>query len=564
MVVKKGNILELRVSNGSLLMMLVVGLMVIILLSTSFSPVALSSENSNGGIKALFQDSSPSPQIIHSGTSPEGIILDNSNGLIYVANWGSCNITVVNSKNNTVVGSINNLPSKPRVLAIDTITNQLLVTDVGVPADGISGQFLTVIALSNNTVVQNIDLGGSPWGVAFDPHNGMVYVSDVNEGLIILQSYYNSVTGEYNFKSIDTINVGFWPENVLYDPVNYNIYVAVTGPGPSPGATNYIAVINTTNQSVMADVPVTGNPESLAFDSQNNYVYAGVFEDEIYVINGTDNKVIRSVNSGTGFFLEYIPDGNYILTDNNSTVEVLNASNAEVIRQIGGVSGASGSLYDQMNGLIYIASSNNNEVVYVEGFSVERYEVNFKENGLPSGTVWYVNLSNGQSLSSNTSTITFYEQNGSYLYTVSTSDKVYAPAAYSGSFNVDGNAVSESITFSRVIYKVIFTESGLPSGTMWNVTIDGKIISSINSTITFSNSNETYSYMVGNVSGYVITNYTVSMKSNPYTIYINTTFFPVNHKTSVISSFDLYSAIAILSVMTIVSVSVAISLKRKI
>ncbi|MGC8701304.1 MAG: hypothetical protein ACP5R3_06840, partial [Thermoplasmata archaeon] len=42
------------------------------------------------------------------------------------------------------------------------------------------------------------------------------------------------------------------------------------------------------------------------------------------------------------------------------------------------------------------------------------YTVTFTETGLPSGTTWYVNLSNGQSFSGTGTTITFSEPNGTY------------------------------------------------------------------------------------------------------------------------------------------------------
>jgi YVTN family beta-propeller protein len=396
------------------------------------------------------------------GSNPQGMILDSSNGLIYIANWGSHNITIVNSKTNTVVDTINNLPSNPREFAIDTLTNELLVTDVGIPAQGVDGCYVTVIDLSNNSIVQNINLGGAPWGIAFDPHNGLVYVSDVNEGLIVLESYYNSSSGEYNFINSQTLSVGFWPETVLYDPLSYNIYVAVTGPGPCPGSTNYIAVVDTTNESVIADVPVIGNPEALAFGSQNNYVYAGVFENQIFVINGINNTVIKTINVCTGDYLEYVPQGNFILTDNNSTVDVLGATNGQLIEEIPAISGAWGILYDQLNGYLYVANSNTNKISFkiFTNTSFKLFPVKFKESGLPSGTSWSVTL-NGITESSTSSNITFTEPNGTYTYTVSNVSG-YSISQSSGSIIVNGNNVSQEILFNpKVEINVLSEYSGL-------------------------------------------------------------------------------------------------------
>ncbi len=54
-------------------------------------------------------------------------------------------------------------------------------------------------------------------------------------------------------------------------------------------------------------------------------------------------------------------------------------------------------------------------------------------------------------------------------------------------------------------YNVTFTESGLPSGTSWSVTISGSTVSSITTSLTFSKPNGTYAYTVSPVAGYKAT-----------------------------------------------------------
>jgi ABC-type transport system substrate-binding protein len=144
-------------------------------------------------------------------------------------------------------------------------------------------------------------------------------------------------------------------------------------------------------------------------------------------------------------------------------------------------------------------------------FSLVIYTVTFTENGLTTGTIWYVNLSNGQSYSSKTNTISFTEPNGTYSYTIASSNKEYAPTQYSGSFTVNGAPVSESITFNLVTYKITFIESGLSSGTTWYVTLNNITKSSSNNTIIFDEPNGSYSYTIQNISGYRTTNYSGSI-----------------------------------------------------
>ena len=79
------------------------------------------------------------------------------------------------------------------------------------------------------------------------------------------------------------------------------------------------------------------------------------------------------------------------------------------------------------------------------------YKTAFTESGLPSGTTWFVNLSNSSSVRSQNTTALFSLKNGTYSYTVSTSNNQYYPSVSSGSFTVSGKAVSVGIEFKKEI-----------------------------------------------------------------------------------------------------------------
>jgi hypothetical protein len=132
--------------------------------------------------------------------------------------------------------------------------------------------------------------------------------------------------------------------------------------------------------------------------------------------------------------------------------------------------------------------------------------VTFTAMGLPSGATWYVNLSvngtPGAHLSAQGPTLATYETAGEYAFSVASSDKtVRAPG---GSFQVGSAAVNLSIVFTAVTYAVTFTETGLPSGTNWSVTLNGLVASSIQSTIVFAEVNGTYLFSFAGVAGYTI------------------------------------------------------------
>jgi hypothetical protein len=131
------------------------------------------------------------------------------------------------------------------------------------------------------------------------------------------------------------------------------------------------------------------------------------------------------------------------------------------------------------------------------------YLVQFNETGLPAGTPWNVTL-NGTLKSQTNGTIIFYEPNGTYSYSLGGAVG-WAPLTYLGNFSVNGTPIRVLVNYSRVTYNVSFYETGLPSpipSGSWSVTLNGTLISSAGSTISFQEPNGTYSYVIGSEPNY--------------------------------------------------------------
>ena len=123
------------------------------------------------------------------------------------------------------------------------------------------------------------------------------------------------------------------------------------------------------------------------------------------------------------------------------------------------------------SGVLRIQGANVSQSITFSPIILASYNVTFGEAGLPTGTPWWVNLTNGQTFGSMNGTISFSEHNGTYGYVLASANKTYQ--ASGGNLFVKGSAVSLSVTFSRVAYAVTFTESGLPSGGTWYLNITG-------------------------------------------------------------------------------------------
>ncbi|MEM3872780.1 MAG: hypothetical protein QXE05_09495, partial [Nitrososphaeria archaeon] len=103
------------------------------------------------------------------------------------------------------------------------------------------------------------------------------------------------------------------------------------------------------------------------------------------------------------------------------------------------------NLYKGYKEALVAALPNNTSWEYGGNFQeivitqLKKYNVEFTETGLPSGTTWYVNLTNGMDSGAITgSSYSFSLTNGTYSYTIATSDHTYRPSPSSGSFTVNG------------------------------------------------------------------------------------------------------------------------------
>jgi hypothetical protein len=135
------------------------------------------------------------------------------------------------------------------------------------------------------------------------------------------------------------------------------------------------------------------------------------------------------------------------------------------------------------------------------------YSITFSEKGLPSGLTWKVTV-NGVSMSlctnGGTDSLTWPGlASGTYSYVVTGNPGWHqSTLPYSGTVVVSGASVTEpTLVYSAETYTVTFTETGLPSGDSWSITMNGVTMSSTGSTIVFTEVNGTYSYKVGAISG---------------------------------------------------------------
>jgi len=127
------------------------------------------------------------------------------------------------------------------------------------------------------------------------------------------------------------------------------------------------------------------------------------------------------------------------------------------------------------------------------------YQSEFTESGLPSVTPWYVNITGMPGSGPITGdSFSVAASNGTYNYTVATSNNIYRSTDISGTFTINGTQSSVTVKFVPVKYKVTFTETGLPEGTAWYVNITGQNSSGklVSSSYSVNLTNGSYAYEI--------------------------------------------------------------------
>ncbi len=412
---------------------------------------------SNAGITASEPRSGPTPSLTSFGASaspgvtipvgngPWGVAFDPVNNFVYVSNFGSGDVSVINTSTNQDLMAIpvpvlNGYGNGP--IAVNTATGVVYV------GDGVG----TVYGIdpTTNEVTWTIPLAafGCPYGCGadvqtYDPANGDIYVTNIAT---------NNVTAIHGTTVVATIPVGASPNGAAYDSANGEVFVSNEG----TSIRSNLTVINGTTNRVAGQVyPVNTGP-GVAFDDSTGYVYVcsnNVLANSsnfVTAVNGTNHRVVTSIpiSSSCGAAV-YDPANGYVyVTDRNkpggrdaTTVTLIDpATNIVMLAQPVQLAPI-GIAYDPVNHNLYVANGDSGTVSVLP----QIYRLTVHESGLPAGTNWSATVG-GTTFSSTTPSITFPETNGTFNFTIGhQTNRSACPS--SGSVTVAGGPRELNVTF---------------------------------------------------------------------------------------------------------------------
>ncbi|HET8793451.1 MAG TPA: hypothetical protein VFM31_06640, partial [Nitrososphaeraceae archaeon] len=190
-----------------------------------------------------------------------------NNEMLYVTNYNTNEIIVINTKNNndTIVKTIGVSPH-PIDVKVDPVTNQVLVTSF-------ASKKLTFISGETNEITDTIDTGISPWGIGIDNREHLAYIAHHN-------SPYIAVIDILNKKVIKQIPVGFEAQSISVDTNEHKIYVSFHD-------IDKIIKINGGNKNEIETVIYLDHriPNDIAIDPISHKLYASIkFSNNILVM----------------------------------------------------------------------------------------------------------------------------------------------------------------------------------------------------------------------------------------------------------------------------------------
>ncbi|MGB6501351.1 MAG: YncE family protein [Thermoplasmata archaeon] len=468
------------------------------------------------------------------GSDPFAVAVDTTTGDVFVTNNASNNVSVISVAESKVVGSIP-VGKDPLGIAFDPDNGLLYVANGG-------SNNLSVIDGATFALTSPIPVGESPVGIAFDPVSGQLFVADSGSGAVsIVSAATDSVAA--------TVPVGEHPYGVALDNLTDDIYVSNEWSGN-------VSVLSAATDTLVATVPVLtpfgGSPllEGLAYDASDGYVWVGAGSYFTVVIDPASESVIAFSDVDPSGVV-YDPDsGAVCVTDTaNVTFACFESTSGWTpakdltFTESGLPSGTLWNVtlgyedrtqssrtpnltfaldsYDLYGSLSYSIGPTDRyapdpatgvlnatllptTVAVSFVWSPGPYSVGFEETGLPSGTSWSVSL-DGSVESSTGSSVTFTEPSGTYQYRIlAIPDWHQTSLPNPGEIAVAGASVTApTMVFVPTTYQVNFSESGLASGTVWSVTIEGDTpTSTAPSNLSFWETNGTYAYRVGPVPGF--------------------------------------------------------------
>jgi YVTN family beta-propeller protein len=250
---------------------------------------------------------------VNVGILPNEVAINPTGTKIYVTNGQSETVSVISRYIETVETTVRVGPN-PFYIAVNPDGKTIYVTNNG-------GDSVSLIDTASNTVRNTIHLGINPCGIAVNPAGTKVYVT-VDGLLLVIDTATNSVESQ--------VPVGKYPWQVAVSPDGNRVYVANDG-------SDTVSVIDTATNNVITTVPVGDQPRGIAVTMDGTKVYVGnAGSDSVSIINTSTNTVIATIKVDYPWGIAVSQDGSklYVTSYASSNCSIIDTTTNTVIATV--------------------------------------------------------------------------------------------------------------------------------------------------------------------------------------------------------------------------------------
>ena len=378
------------------------------------------------------------------GGMPDDLALSANLTDLFVSNGGSGSVAIIDTATNSVSATVSDLGWTSAV-TFDSATNVAYAL----------ANFSTLIINAQGQLVGSLPVSGVLGArIAYDASDGDLLLMDGVSKLEAIDPSNGSVNA--------TLSLCEYPEGLSLSPGGGLAYVVCPSPAGYAASYSSVDVISATPLALTETLNAGPSPDYSA-------VAISPSGTLIYVVNsGSGTVTYFTPSSSTSLVVHFdtvgLPDGvgwgvaldgwtwqdsetatlSFTLAGNASAYQVQTA-NADWAPEV-----PTGEF-----------ATNQSELSLSVDFSAELFAVTFQETGVSNGA-WSVTLGGASQISYFGNSLTFYEFNGSYGFSISgPSGMVAVPPG--GDLNVSGAPVSESVVFSPAGT----TSTPTPAGTPW-------------------------------------------------------------------------------------------------
>jgi len=194
----------------------------------------------------------------------------------------------------------------PSFAALNPVQNVIYVTNF-------ASDEVMVVDPASHTVRAKFYAGFEPLGIAVSPAGDKIFVTNMGPGLV-------KVVNAKDYQTLDDIKVGATPSNVVVSPKGSMAFVTNFG----KGKIGRVDFVDTTSHRIVAELEVGIRPLAAAVTTAGDYLYVVCGgSNEVYAIDVAAKKITQQIPVGiTPDGIALSPDGNTLYVANSGSNDI--------------------------------------------------------------------------------------------------------------------------------------------------------------------------------------------------------------------------------------------------